>query len=170
MLLIWYKFRHIKHSNTILCKHFSIKSLCAFDTCWWYNKMAYNVKSLYFTLHHLLVRHLFLKSSFHTYTPGIYIYIFLIKKCFYLNLFFKISIYIVFNFWQQSGVYFKKENRFLNFFLSFFKFLKISFFYFNFFLFWTQLMTREKSEKWRSKIYNRKMLLSRPTALWRSGC
>ena len=51
MLLIWYKFRHIKHSNTILCKHFSIKSLCAFDTCWWYNKMAYNVKSLYFTLH-----------------------------------------------------------------------------------------------------------------------
>ena len=51
MFLIWYKFRHIKHSNTILCKHFSIKSFCAFDTCWWYNKMAYNVKSLYFTLH-----------------------------------------------------------------------------------------------------------------------
>ena len=51
MLLIWYKFRHIKHNNTILCKHFSIKSLCAFNTCWWYNKMAYNVKSLYFTLH-----------------------------------------------------------------------------------------------------------------------
>jgi len=49
MLLIWYKFHHIKH--TVLCKHFSIKSLCAFDTYWWYNKMAYNVKSLYFTLH-----------------------------------------------------------------------------------------------------------------------
>ena len=29
MLFIWYKFRHIKHSNTILCKHFSMKSLCA---------------------------------------------------------------------------------------------------------------------------------------------
>ena len=27
------------------------KSLCAFDTCWWYNKMVYNVKYFVFTLH-----------------------------------------------------------------------------------------------------------------------
>ena len=67
MLLFFYKFRHVKHNNTILCKHFSIKSICAFDTCWWYNKMAYNVKSLYFTLywwaicfsnHHFILVHL----------------------------------------------------------------------------------------------------------------
>jgi len=72
MLLIWYKFRHIKHSNTIPCKHFSIKSLCAFDTCWWYNKMAYNGKSLYFTLHWCVIcfssnRHFILVHLVHTY-------------------------------------------------------------------------------------------------------
>jgi len=77
MLLIWYKFRHIKHSNTILCKHFSIKSLCTFDTCWWYNKMAY--KSLYFTLHWWIIcfsnRHFILVHLVHvlkTYTMLIY--------------------------------------------------------------------------------------------------
>ena len=54
----------------ILCKHFSIKSLCAFDICWWYNKMAYNAYNPCIILHTVLVRHLFLKSSFHTCTPG----------------------------------------------------------------------------------------------------
>jgi len=92
MLLIWYKFRHIKHSNTILYKHFSIKSLCAFDTCWWYNKMAYNVKSLYFIA---LVCHLFLKSSFHICTPGIIIIIRDIKfNKIYIYMYIYIYIYI----------------------------------------------------------------------------